>query len=174
MLLIITGDGKGKTTSAVGTAIRSIGWDYKTAIVFFDKGGEHYGEQNTLDLLKDKLDVYRFGLKRFDEEKNKFRFENIPGDLEEAEKAAEKVIELLEGEYFSIIADEIINAMNLGLLPEDRVKEIIEKKPEDTNLILTGRNVPDWLHEKADLISEVKMVKHYFQKGVNAQKGIEF
>lgn len=174
MLGIITGNGKGKTTSAIGTAIRSAGWDYKTAIVFFDKGGSHYGEQMILDQLQGKIDTFRFGLERFDEKNQRFRFENTPADEEEAVRGIQKVRELYKNDYRLIICDEVINCLNLGLLAEDQVRDMIEVCPPDTHLYLTGRNVPEWMAEKADLISEVKEVKHHYKKVKKAIKGIDY
>ena len=174
MILIITGNGKGKTTSALGTAVRASGWGKKTAIVFFDKGGAHYGEQNILDFLQEKIEVHRFGLIRFDEKKRTFRFENTQEDKDEAERAANKVLELYGQGFFLIVCDEIINCLNLGLLSREKFEELVSGCPPDTHIALTGRNVPDWLAEKADLISEVKEIKHYFRKGKDAVKGIDY
>lgn len=174
MLLIITGNGKGKTTSALGTALRSAGWGYKTAVLFMDKGGNHYGEQNLLETASPHLYVYRFGLPRFDEAAKTFRFENTPADEAEAERAVQQAIELMAQNYFLVICDELINCLNLGLLSQTSVERLLKAKSASTHLILTGRNVPEWLAEKADLISEVKEVKHYFKKGKLAIKGIDF
>lgn len=174
MLLIITGNGKGKTTSALGTAMRSAGWENKTAILFMDKGGGHYGEHSMLETMSPHLEVHRFGLPRFDEVAKTFRFENTPEDEQEAERAVEKALELMAQNYFLIVCDELINCLNLGLLKQESVERLVNAKPKETHLILTGRNVPDWLAEKSDLISEVKEVKHYFKQGQQAIKGIDF
>lgn len=188
MLFIITGNGKGKTTSAIGTAIRAAGWQQHIGIVFFDKGGSHYGEQNIFDILPTPnlpagrqgsqfptgIEVFRFGLKRFDEESQKFRFENEPGDFEEGKKAVEKAIELTSKNYDLIICDELINTLNYGLTPEEDVRQLVNSCPESTHLILTGRNVPEWLAEKADMISEVQDIKHHFKKVKQAIKGIDY
>ena len=174
MLLILTGNGKGKTTSALGTALRAAGWGKKTAIVFFDKGGAHYGEQNALDELAGKIDVFRFGLSRFDEKSKTFRFDNVPGDLKQAEMALQKILDLYGQGYFLIIADELLNALRLRLLKEEAVRGLIAKCPVSTHLLLTGRQVPEWLAKKADLISEVGEVKHYFRRGQDAIKGIDY
>lgn len=174
MILVITGNGKGKTTSALGTALRATGWEKKVAITFFDKGGSHYGEQNILDLLQEKIDILRFGLKRFDEATKTFRFDNTEADILEAGKGVEAVIQLYNKNYFLVVCDEIINCLNLGLIDRQQLETLIDACPEDTHLILTGRNVPDWLAERADLISEVKEVKHYFKRGKNAVKGLDY
>lgn len=174
MILVITGNGKGKTTSALGTALRASGWEKKVTIAFFDKGGSHYGEQNILEFLQEKIHILRFGLKRFDEEKKTFRFENTDEDKSEAERGVNEVIKLFSEDYFLIVCDEIINCLNLGLLKQESLEKLLDACPPETHLILTGRNVPDWLSERADLVSEVNEVKHYFKKGQQAIKGLDY
>lgn len=175
MILVITGNGKGKTTSAIGTAIRGLGWGKKVAIVHFDKGGSHYGEQHIFDLLQEKLTVHRYGQQRFDEEKQTFRFENTEEDKAEVQKGIDKIYTLYKENYFLIIADELINCMNLGLTTEPSVRELVAACPADTHLILTGRNAPEWLIEKADLVSEINEVKHYHKKNKgDAIKGLDY
>lgn len=174
MILVITGNGKGKTTSALGSAMRACGWGKRTAIVFFDKGGSHYGEQNILELLQQKIDVFRFGLERFDSNSKNFRLDNIEGDKDEAKRAFEKVHILYKEDYFLIICDEIINCLNLDLIDELAVRDLINECPKNTHLILTGRNAPDWLIEKADLVSDVGEVKHYFKNGQDAIQGLDY
>ena len=174
MILIITGNGKGKTTSAIGTAIRGIGWGKKTAIAFFDKEGSHYGEQHIFDLLQDCICVLRFGEHRFDENKKTFRFKNTKKDKDAVKNGISKVAELYKQDYFLIICDELISCLDIGLIDENPIRDLIEKCPKNTHLILTGRHAPLWMTEKADLVSEVKEIKHYFKKGVKAIKGIDY
>lgn len=174
MILVITGNGKGKTTSALGTALRACGWEKKVAITFFDKGGSHYGEENILEFLQEKIHILRFGLPRFDETTKTFRFESTPEDKKEAKMALEAVRELFSEDYFLIVCDEIINCLNLRLLDEMAVKSFVADCPSETHLILTGRDCPDWLKEKADLVSEIKDEKHYYKKGRGAIKGLDY
>lgn len=174
MILVITGNGKGKTTSAIGTALRGLGWGKRVSVVFFDKGGSHYGEQTIFNFLQPKMETFRFGLERFNESQQTFRFENTPGDFEEAERGLAKVRELLQKDYFHVVADELINAMNLGLLKEADVRKLVENCPDETHLTLTGRNAPAWLVEKADMVSEVKEVKHHYKKARKAIQGIDY
>ncbi len=174
MILVLTGNGKGKTTSAIGTAVRGLGWGKRVSVVFFDKGGSHYGERNVFDLMQPKMEVFAFGLERFNEAKQTFRFENGPGDREEAEKALAKVRELLGQGYFLIVADELINAMNVGLIQESDVQKLVNDCPAETHLLLTGRNAPVWLVEKADMVSEVEEVRHHYKKTKKAIRGIDF
>ena len=174
MFLIITGNGKGKSTSAIGMAIRGSGWAKKTAMAFFDKGGSHYGEQHTFDLLQESISVLRFGEQRFDEKTGTFRFGVTDKDRSEVARGIKEISLLMEQGYFLIICDEIINCLNLGMTDKESVLSLIEKCPPETHLVFTGRNAPEWMIEKADLVSEVKEVKHYFKKGVKAIKGIDF
>ncbi len=174
MLLIITGNGKGKTTSALGTAVRSAGWGNPTAVLFFDKGGAHYGEHSLLQSMSPSLQVHRFGLPRFDEAAKTFRFLNTPQDAQEAERGLQKALELMAEGCFLLVCDELINCLNLGLLAQASVEKLLEARPPETHLLLTGRNAPDWLREKADLVSEVAEVKHYFRQGQEAIKGVDY
>lgn len=169
----MTGNGKGKTTSAIGTAIRGLGWGKKIALVHFDKGGSHYGEQHILETLQE-LDIFRFGEKRFDEETKKFRFENTDEDKKEAEKGIQKIKELYQQNYFLIIADELLACLHSGLVSEESVRQVLDQCPPETHLILTGRHMPDWMEERADLVSEIQEVKHYFKSGQQAIKGLDY
>lgn len=174
MILINTGNGKGKTSSAIGTAIRNAGWGNKTAIVFFDKGGSYYGEQKTLDLINDKIQVYRFGKSRFNEKTQNFRFENNNEDIEEAKIAIKKIYELYEKKYSFIVADEIITSIQTNLIKEEEVLDLIKACPKNSHILLTGRGASKKIIEKADLVSEIKEVKHYFKSGIGTIKGIDY
>lgn len=174
MLFVITGNGKGKTTSAIGAAIRGIGWGKKTALVFFDKGGSHYGEQHIFDLLQEKITVHRSGQQRFDEKARTFRFTATDKDKEEARKGIQKVIDLYKEDYFLVICDELINCLDLGMTDKASVEKLIRECPAGSHLMLTGRNAPAWLTKKADLVSEIKDVKHHYRKTGKTVKGIDY
>jgi cob(I)alamin adenosyltransferase len=174
MILILTGNGKGKTTSAIGCALRASGWQKRVAIVFFDKGGSHYGEQNIFNFLQQKIDVFRFGLPRFDEKKKEFRFANSPADQREAANAIKKTNQLFNKKYFLIVLDEIISVLNLKLIIKEDVQKLLDSCPKATHLILTGSNAPLWLKKRADLITEMREQKHYFKKGIKAIKGLDY
>ncbi len=174
MLLIITGKGKGKTTSALGSAVRAAGWNKKVAIIFFDKGGSHYGEQEILETLKDKIDTFRFGLPRFDEAKKDFRFDCTEEDRVEAIAALRQINALYKNDYFLIVCDEIINCLNLNMISRGDADALINNCPEKTHLVFTGRDAPEWLINKADLVSEIAEVKHYFSSGKDAIKGLDY
>ncbi len=174
MILIITGNGKGKTTSALGTAMRAAGWGKTVILAFFDKGGSHYGEQNILDLWQERIPTLRFGKMRFDEEARTFRFENTQADKDEAKRGLEEVQKHFKDKPFLIVCDELINCLNLGLIEEKELRAFLSACPQETHLVLTGRNVPEWLAEKADLISEINERKHYYKKVKDAVKGLDY
>lgn len=174
---IYTGHGKGKTTAALGLAIRALGRDKKVAIVYFDKGGDHYGERKILDKLKAtaNLNYFVFGALRFNPEEKTFRFGVEDQDKEEANKALAKVEQLFKEDNLDLlILDEINSTIVLGMLKLEPVLALLEKKPENLELVLTGRDAPQELLDKADLVTEMKLIKHYFYQGQEAREGIEF
>lgn len=171
---IYTGEGKGKTTAGLGLAIRAIGHGLKVGIIYFDKGGDFYGERKILKKLVNKKFKYRaFGLRRFQEGKG-FRFKNIPGDIAQAKKAVDHVHKWFKQNFDLIILDEINTTTKTGLLKLPDILKLLKKKPADLELVLTGRYAPKALIKLADLVSEIIPVKHYMYKGHAAKKGIEY
>lgn len=171
---VYTGDGKGKTTAALGLALRAIGNDFKVGIIFFDKGGAYYGERKILDTLKDRgLDYKVFGLQRMTAGKG-FRFKNEPGDLEEAQNALALAREWMKSDLDLLILDEINTSVKTGLLKLADILELIDSKPAPLELILTGRYCPTEIIERADLVTEMRPLKHYIRKGLGARQGIEY
>lgn len=171
---IYTGDGKGKTTASLGLAIRAIGHGLKVGIIFFDKGGDYYGERKILDKLKaDGLSYQAFGEIRMTEGKG-FRFKNNTEDLQQAQLAVDKAIEWMKQDFNLLILDEINTTVKTGLLKIEDILHLISQKPEALELVLTGRYCPDKVMERADLITEMKPIKHYLKAGLIARKGIEF
>jgi cob(I)alamin adenosyltransferase len=169
LVQVYTGNGKGKTTAAFGLALRAIGRGLKVYIIQFIKGGFDYGELYIVDKLPN------FTLKAFG--RGKFVTEKPPGkaDVELAEEAlalAEEVVK--SGEYDIVILDEINVALNLKLIQIEKVLELIKNKPKHVELVLTGRYAPNEIIEAADLVTEMKEVKHPFNKGFQARKGIEY
>jgi cob(I)alamin adenosyltransferase len=169
LVQVYTGNGKGKTSAAFGLALRAIGRGLKVYIVQFIKGGFDYGELYVVDRLPN-LKLKAFG-------RGEFVTEKPPGkeDVELAQEAlalAEQVVK--SGEYDIVILDEINVALNLKLINLDEVLELIENKPKHVELILTGRYAPKEIIEAADLVTEMKEVKHPFNKGYQARKGIEY
>ncbi|WP_139375985.1 cob(I)yrinic acid a,c-diamide adenosyltransferase [Clostridium oryzae] len=169
---VYTGNGKGKTTAAFGLAIRAVGDGMKVYIVQFLKTSPT-GEVEAIKKLADNIKVFRFEKKRGffwtlnDEEKTELK--------KEVQKAYEFVQQVIENEKCDIlILDEIMGAITNKLLTETQVLELIEKKPLTMELVLTGRNVPEAIAKKADLITEMKDIKHYMNEGVTARKGVEY
>jgi cob(I)alamin adenosyltransferase len=169
LVQVYTGNGKGKSSAAFGLALRAIGRGLKVYIIQFIKGGFDYGELYIVDKLPN-LTLKAFGRGRFVTEKP-------PGkvDLKLAEEAlalAEKVVK--SGEYDIVILDEINVALNLNLIKIEKVAELIKNKPKHVELVLTGRYAPDEIVEAADLVTEMREVKHPYNKGFQARKGIEY
>ena len=169
LVQIYTGDGKGKTSAAFGLALRAIGRGLKVYVIQFIKGGFDYGELYVVDKLPN-LTLKAFG-------RGSFITEKPPGkrDFQLAEKAltlAEGIIKC--GEYDIVILDEINVALSLKLVKIERVLELIKNKPRHVELVLTGRCAPDEIIEAADLVTEMREIKHPFNKGFQARKGIEY
>ena len=164
---IYTGEGKGKTTAAVGLALRSAAANYKVLFVQFMKA-KATGEIKELENHKN-ITTKQFGI-------NKFCTNRFNPDYKQI-KAAQEGIEYIKeniNKFDVVILDEINVAIYFNLIKEEQVLEIIDNKPKNVELILTGRNMPESFLKKADLISEIVNVKHYFDDGVPARKGIEF
>ncbi len=171
MIQVYTGKGKGKTTAGLGLAIRAFGQGLKVAIVYFDKGGENYGERNVLQKLG--MDFFPTGLNRRNSD-GTFRFSITPEDTAEAKRGLALTKDLLSQNYDLLILDEINSTVALNMLGVSEVCELIKQVAEKTELVLTGRNVHPDIIALADLVTEMTPIKHYMDKGVAARKGIEF
>jgi cob(I)alamin adenosyltransferase len=176
LIQVFTGNGKGKTTAALGTAMRALGRGWKVAFVYFDKGGAHYAERDLLaSRFSDLVSIFPTGLDRIDPVTNKFRFGVTEEDRREGERGLGIVQELFrKNEHQLIVLDEINSSADLGIIDADRVLQIFNEKPPEVELILTGRNCPESFKEIADLVSDVQLVKHYFYHGVQARDGIDY
>ncbi|MEW6674525.1 MAG: cob(I)yrinic acid a,c-diamide adenosyltransferase [Nitrospirota bacterium] len=168
---IYTGDGKGKTTAAVGLAVRAGGHNLKVCYVYFHKDPEkwEYGEHRVLEKIG--VDIFGFAKKH-----PHFRKEIDPADIrKECLEGIEFIKRIYqEKKYDILILDEIIISLRDGFLKEEEVLGILDSKPEDLELILTGRGASEKIIERADLVSEIKKIKHPFDKGVQRRKGIEY
>ena len=169
LVQVYTGDGKGKTSAAFGAALRAIGRGLKVYIIQFIKGGFDYGELYIVEKLPN-LKLAAFG-------RGKFVTEVSPHEEDvklagEALELAKKVVR--SGEYDMVILDEINVALNLKLLKVNEALQLIKNKPMHVELILTGRYAPPKIIEMADLVTEMKEIKHPFAKGVKPRKGIEY
>lgn len=165
---VYTGNGKGKTTAALGLALRAVGRNMKVVIIQFMKG-QKYGEIEAAKKLFPNLIIKQFGMDTFvhiDKPTSE--------DIAMAKKALKEATELMKnGEYDIIILDEINVALFYKLVTIEEVLHLISLKPSNAELILTGRYAPQSLLETADVVTEMREVKHYFSKGIEARDGIE-
>ncbi len=164
---VYTGDGKGKTTAALGLALRASGHGMHTYIGQFMKG-QHYGE---LDALRDNpfITIEQYGDVRCIR-----REEVTPEHIAQAHRGLERVREaLLSGRYDIVVLDEVNVTIWFGMLETEEVLALLDERPEQVEVILTGRRAPQELIDRADLVTEMCEVKHYYQQGVEARKGIE-
>lgn len=171
LIILYTGEGKGKTTAALGIILRAVGYKKKCLMVQF---GKHWfsGELAGIKKLAPDVKIIQGGK----------GFIDILGDRipkEEHIKAARKTFELLYTEVVSnkwdiVIADEIVGAVSAGTLPLKEVVRLVTDKPKEVDLVLTGHHAPRKLIEMADLVTEMKAIKHPYQKGILAKKGVDF
>lgn len=169
LVQVYTGNGKGKTSAAFGLALRAIGRGLKVYMVQFIKGGFDYGELYVLNRLPN-LTLKAFG-------RGKFVLTAPPEkeDVKLAEQAFQLAREVVEsGKYDVVILDEINVALSLNLINLEQVLELMERKPRHVELVLTGRDAPIRIVEVADLVTEMKEVKHPYKKGLQARKGVEY
>jgi len=169
LVAVFTGNGKGKTTAALGAIIRGLGHGLRAYIVFFMKGDYPYGEFNILSKLPN-VDVASFGFRHFTDPAN-----IKPEEIEQAELALSAAREaMLSGNYDLVVLDEVNVALALKLIELDEVIRLIKDKPQNVELILTGRYADTELLELADLVTEMIKIKHPHDKGILARKGIEY
>jgi len=166
---VYTGDGKGKTSAAFGLALRAVGRGLKVYVIQFIKGGFDYGELYVVERLPN------FKLKAFGRGKFVTDVPPTEDDVKLAREAFELAREVVSGgEYDVVVLDEINVALHLKLIGIDEVVDLIKSKPKHVELVLTGRYVPPEIIELADLVTEMKEVKHPYTKGAPPRKGIEF
>jgi cob(I)alamin adenosyltransferase len=169
LIHVYTGDGKGKTTSALGLALRASGHGMRVHIIQFMKGRIDYGE---IKACKDNpsITIEQFGRPQFVDRDNP-----EPEDIEFAKQAMKRAEEVLaSGKYHIVILDEINVALDFNLVSLDDVLDLIGKKPEDVELILTGRNAHPEISRMANYVTEMLPIKHPYEKGQPGRKGIEF
>lgn len=169
---IYTGNGKGKTTAAIGQGIRAYGNGLKVIMVQFLKSGRT-GELNTVDELGENFEIFRF------EKRRGFVWTLTEEEKEEVKKevkvAYNFIIDILENSKCDmLIIDEVMGVLKNEFLSVEEVIELIDKKPKNVELIMTGRNVPKEIVDRANLVTEMKEIKHYYKEGVPARKGVEF
>lgn len=172
LVIVYTGKGKGKTTAALGMALRAIGHEYKICMIQFIKGSWHYGEMTSSKRLEPEFELTAIG-KGFvgiiDDKTPKEVHQKI------AKEAVQIAKEKIQSEKYNIvILDEINYATNLGLVDVNDVLELIKAKPQNVTLVLTGNYAKQEVIDAADLVTEMREIKHPFQKGIRAKKGIDF
>lgn len=169
LVIVHTGAGKGKSTAAMGMALRMMGHGMKVSIIQFIKGAMDTGEQAIFDAFPDLVEMRPMG-------------EGFTWDTQDRQRDIEKVREaweackarIMDPDWKMVICDELNIAIRYDYLPVDEVLEALAQKPDDTHVIITGRNAHERLIEAADLVTEMGLVKHPFRAGVKAQAGIEF
>jgi len=170
LVQIYTGEGKGKTTAALGLALRAVGRGFRVYIVQFMKGRGGYGELEGLKRLQPECQLEHFGAQGW-----VHKGENLEEHIKEVRKAFMRAQEIIiSKEWDIVILDEILNALWFELIPESEVLELLNKKPLHVELVLTGRNASQALIERADLVTEMVQRKHPFEQGIMARPGIEY
>jgi cob(I)alamin adenosyltransferase len=172
LVLVNTGDGKGKTTAALGTILRAVGYGHRCLVVQFIKGSWTYGEMKSIRRLEPEVEFHRMGR----------GFVGIVDDnlpREEHEQAARRALEfarekLVSGAYRLILLDEIFIAVQLNLISTDDVLQLLDIRPTHTTLILTGRGAPQEVIERADTVTEMREIKHAYRQGILAQRGVDY
>ncbi|MFZ0304262.1 MAG: cob(I)yrinic acid a,c-diamide adenosyltransferase [Terracidiphilus sp.] len=171
LILINTGPGKGKTTAALGTALRAAGNGMRVLVLQFLKGSWHYGELDAVETFGQNFQMKQMG-RGFVKVGGA---ETDPEDIRLVEAAWAEAREAIEsGEWDMVVLDEINYAISYGMLDPGQVAEVLRNKPEMVHVILTGRNAHPLLVEMADTVTEMREVKHAYQKGILAQRGIEY
>lgn len=169
---VYTGNGKGKTTAAVGLAVRAAGNGLKVYMVQFLKSSQT-GELESAKKLEPNFQIFRFEKKRgFFWTLNEEEKQELQKELQEALTFCMEVLKQRKCDL--LIMDEIMGALHTNLISKQQVLELLAARPENMELVLTGRNVPEEIAEKADLITEMREVKHYYTQGIPSRKGIEF
>lgn len=172
LVIVYTGKGKGKTTAALGIVLRAVGHGYKVGMIQFIKGEWYYGELTSSKRLEPEFEMIAAGK----------GFVGIIDDdhpIEDHQDAARQALaiareKLVSGAYDVLILDEINYAVKLNLLTEQDVLDLIKSKPQKTTIVLTGNYAPESVLQLADLITEMREVKHPYQSGIKAKKGIDF
>jgi len=169
MIHIYTGDGKGKTTAALGLGLRAAGHGRKVLMVQFMKGQVNYGELAAAKRIPG-FEIVQFGRPDFVDRKNP-----DPRDVAGAREALKFAGDAIKaGRCDVLILDELNVALDFNLVTLDQARELLASKPEEMELVVTGRNAPPELAAMADLVTEMREVKHYYRQGIKARQGIEY
>jgi len=170
LVLVYTGDGKGKTTAAVGLGVRAAGHGLKVKMLQFMKGpGNVYGETLAVSRHIPGFEIEQVGRDAFVKKGNP-----APEDVEAARRGLEAARQALGGEYDLVILDELNVVIDYGLAAVDEALEVLSARAPGVDVVVTGRYAPQKVIDMADMVSEVREVKHHFRKGAAARKGIEY
>lgn len=170
LVQVYTGNGKGKTTAAFGLAVRAVGHGFRVYIIQFMKGRNDCGELAGLKRLQPECQFEHFGGQGWVN-----KGEQKEEHLSEARKGLLRAQEIIfSGDWDIVILDEIINALWFELISESEVLDLLSKRPAHVELVLTGRNAPQSLLDKADLVTEMVLHKHPYEQGIKARLGIEY
>jgi len=172
LVVVITGDGKGKTTTALGIAVRACGHNLRTSIIQFMKGDIYAGEWDGIKKMNCGVELISTGKGFCGIQGNPYPFKEHRENAQEAIQLARQKME--SGQFDILILDEINNALSLRLVDLEQVLEVIRRKPPLLHLVLTGRDAHPQVVELADTASEMKEIKHAYQKGIEAQPGIDY
>lgn len=166
---LYTGNGKGKTTAALGLALRACGAGLKSIILQFMKG-QYYSELDAIKKLKGQIQIEQFGSSKF----CVLNDDNFEEHYALARNGMKRAMEVLnDKKYDIIILDEIVTCLHFKIITLDEIIKLIEQKPETKELVLTGRGAPQHLISMCDLVTEMTEIKHYYTNGINARTGIE-
>lgn len=169
LVQVYTGNGKGKTTAALGLALRAVGHGFRVKVIQFLKG-RLYGELAACEKFPGELEIFQSGLDSFVK-----RGEPTAEDLRLAGEGLEAAREaIMSGRYDLVVLDEINVAVDLGVLDVESVLPLIDGRPPGVELVLTGRNAPEEFLGRADLVTEMREVRHYYADGVEMRRGIEY
>jgi len=169
LVYLYTGEGEGKTTNAIGLAVRAVGHGFKAIVVQFLKGNPDIGEYKVQKKLAPLYEVHQFGSRHCID-----LLHPRAEDREHARKALAFAKQALKQKPRILVLDEVNLAAAFGLVPKEEVLELMERVPPETVLVLTGRRAPKEFIEKADLVTEMKLVKHPYQRGFMGRRGVEY
>ena len=171
LIQVYTGDGKGKSTAAIGQAVRAVGHNFKVGFVSFFKDPDVFGYGEYESLQKLGIKIFLFARKH----PHFYKEINLDEVREECLKGVDFIKELFQDESWDmLVLDEVNIAVRDGFLKEEEVLSVLEAKPKKLELVLTGRGATEEIMKRADLVSEIKEVKHPYEQGINGREGIEY
>ena len=169
LLMVFTGNGKGKTTSALGLAFRALGHGFPVSMIQFIKGSWKYGELETVKQFGDLMEIHVMG-RGFT-----WKSDDLEKDRAAAAKAWEFATETIKkGKHRLVILDELTYLITYKMVDEEKILNVLKSRPTDMHIVVTGRDASKRLIDAADLVTEMGEIKHPYREGIGAQKGVEF